>query len=198
MFRRAVLALAVGAVAVSASAADPVPVKGSSATFARSVAVPVGGKDVTLRLTGTGLRTKAIFNVYAIGSYVQDGATARTAEDLPTADAVKMLHLVMERTVEAADLIGTFKAAVGKIYPADKFAAEFAKLSAALGDRAARKGDHVTLVAAPGAGIRFRLGDAVEVTVGDATFARAVWEVYFGSKPVDEGLKKGLTSLLPK
>ena len=44
--------------------------------------VSVGSKTVKLALTGTAMRTKLIVNVYAIGSYVQEGVKVRTAEDL--------------------------------------------------------------------------------------------------------------------
>jgi hypothetical protein len=109
-----------------------------------------------------------------------------------------MLHLVMERTVEPSDFIGAFKAAVGKTYPADKFAAEFAQLAAAVGDKAAQKGDHVTLTHTPGAGVRIKLADKVDVSIGTPAFAQALWEVYLGPNPIDENLKKGLVSLLPR
>jgi hypothetical protein len=199
MSKHAVVSLVVGALAAAgAAAADPVPVNGTSVTYPQSVTVTVGDQPTRLALTGVGLRSKAIFNVYAVGSYVQDGAAARTAEDLAKTDAPRMLHLVMERTVGSADFIGAFRAAVGKTHPADAFAAEFAQLAAAVGDKAAEKGDHVTLLSSPGTGVRVRIAGKVDVTVRNPDFARALWEVYLGPKPIDEGLKKGLVSLLPR
>ena len=198
MVCRAVVALVVGAFAVVAiSAAEPVAVKGSSATYPTSAAVAVGDKTVQLNLTGVGLR-KRIVSVYAIGSYVQEGKTVGTADDVVKVDAVRLLHLVMERTVEAADFIDAFKAAVGKTYPADQFAAEFAQLARAVGDTAAKKGDHVTMLYTPGTGVRIQIVGKVDVTVKGAAFAQALWEVYLGPKPLDEGLKKGLVGLLPR
>lgn len=197
MFRRAVASLVVGALVATAPAADPVPVKGSQVTYPPSVEVPVKDRNVKLGLTGVGLRTRVGLRVYAVASYVQDGTPVRTAEDVVKADAVRMLHLVMERTVEPADFIGAIKDAMAKSYPADKFAAEFKQLTEAVGDTAAKKGDHVTLLSVPGAGVRVRLADKVDVTVKGADFARALWEVYLGPKPVDEVLKKGLVGMLP-
>jgi hypothetical protein len=199
MFRRTVVALVVGAVvALSASSADPVPVAGSSAKFPRSVSIPVGQKAVTLKLTGVGMRTKVVFNVYAIGSYLQDGAAVKTADDLARADAARMLYLVMERTVGSADFLDAFKTAVGRTYPADKFAAEFAQLAAAVGDKAAQRGDHVSLLYVPGTGLRVQIVGKVDVTIKSPAFAQALWEVYLGPKPIDDDLKKGLTSLLTR
>jgi hypothetical protein len=198
MFRRAVVALVVGALAApTGSAADPVPVRGSQVTYSPSVEVQGKDRNVKLSLTGVGLRTRIGLRVYAVASYIQDGAAVRTAEDVVKADAVRLLHLVMERTVEPAEFLGAFKDAVGKTYPADKFAAEFKQLAEAVGDTAAAKGDHVTMLYVPGAGVRIRLADKVDVTVKGADFARALWEVYLGPKPIDESLKKGLVGMLP-
>jgi hypothetical protein len=199
MFRRAVVTLIVGALtATTAVAADPVPVKGSSAKYPPAVAVTVGDKVTDLKLTGVGLRSKAGFSVYAVGSYLQDGVTARTPDELAKADAVRMLHLVMERTVEPGDFIDAFKTAVGKTYPADKFAAEFAQVAKAVGDTAAKKGDQITMLYTPGAGVRIQIVGKVDVTVKGAAFAQALWEVYLGPKPIDENLKKGLVGLLTR
>jgi len=198
MARLAVLVLLVGSAASAAVAADVVPVRGSSTTFPPAVAVPVGDKAVQLRLTGAGLRTRLGFNVYTVGSYLQEGAVARSPDELAKADAVRMLYLVMERTVEPADFIGAFKAAVGKAHPADRFAAEFAQLAAAIGDKAAAKGDHVSLTSVPGAGVRVQVVGKVDVTVKNPAFAQALWEVYLGEHPLDDGLKKGLVGRLPR
>ncbi len=199
MFRCAAAILVIGSLtATTAMAADPVPVKGSSIKYAPSVTVMVGDKPVELKLTGVGLRTKAAFNIYAVGSYLQDGATVRTPEELAKADAVRLLHLVMERTVEAGDFIDAFKAAVGKSYPADKFATEFAQLTEAVGNTAAKKGDQVTMLYAPGTGVRIQIVGKVDLTVKSPAFAQAIWEVYLGPKPLDENMKKGLVSRLPK
>jgi hypothetical protein len=193
MTRLFLSALAAAALTAAASA-NPVPVPGSSVKYARTTTVQVGDRPVSLKLTGVGMRTKAIFNVYAVGSYVQEGVSVRTPEELAKADATRMLHLVMERTVESADFIDALKSAVAKTYPADKFAAEFSQVAAAVGNRPARKGDHVKMTAVPGAGVRIQVADAVDVKVTNKAFAQALWEIYLGPKPIDEGLKKNLVA----
>ena len=75
------------------------------------------------------------------------------------------------------------------------FATEFAQLTAAVGNTAAAKGDHVTLLNVPGEGVRVQVGQKVDVTIKSPTFAQALWEVYLGPKPLDEGLKKGLVAI---
>jgi hypothetical protein len=186
------------ALAASAAAADLVPVEGTGVKYPRTTTVTVGGQPTNLKLTGVALRTKLIFNVYTIASYVQDGAVARTGEELTKLEAPRMLHLVMERTVSSSDFIGAFKTAIAKNYPANAFAAEFAQLTAAVGGKSAEKGEHVTLLYTPGSGVRIQIPGKVDVTIGDAAFAQAIWEVYLGPKPVDDGLKKGLTSLIKR
>ena len=48
-------------------------------------------------LTGAALRQKFYFNVYAVASYVQEGAKPRTPEELAAVNCPKRLELVMER-----------------------------------------------------------------------------------------------------
>jgi hypothetical protein len=198
MFRRAVVALVVGAVAAaSAPAADPVTVKGSSASYPQSATVAVGDRTVKLNLTGVGLR-KRLVTVYAIASYVQEGVAVKTADDVVKADAIRLLHLVMERNVDPDDFIAAFRGAVAKSYPEDKFAAEFKQLTDAVGNKAASKGDNVYLVSVPDVGVRIRLADKVDVTIKNPAFARALWEVYLGENPIDEGMKNGLVGMLSR
>ncbi len=172
--------------------ADPVAVKGTSVTYAPTVSVAIKDKAVQLNLTGAGLRTKFGVGVYAVASYVQDGTRVKGAEDVVKADGVRLLHLVMQRTVQPTEFVGAFRAAVGKSHPDDKFAAEFKQLVDAVGDNAAAKGDHVTLLHVPGEGVRVQMGKKVDVTVKSPAFAHALWEIYLGPKPLDEGLRKGL------
>ncbi|WP_390697647.1 chalcone isomerase family protein [Gemmata massiliana] len=51
-------------------------------------------------------------------------------------------------------------------------------------------GDNVTLLYVPGEGVRVQVSNKVDVTIKSPAFAQALWEVYLGAKPLDEGLKK--------
>lgn len=196
MFRYAAVALVAAVVAAPGMSADAVPVKGTSVSYAPAVSANVKDKTVQLNLTGVGLRTKVGFSVYTVASYVQDGTRVQKAEDLAKVDAARMLHLVMQRTVDPDDFIGAFRTAVGKSYPEDKFAAEFTQLVNAVGKNAAAKGDQVTLLHVPGEGVRIRVSNKVDVMIKNPAFSQALWEVYLGAKPLDEGLKKGLVGML--
>jgi chalcone isomerase-like protein len=198
MVRAAACFLIVGLTALNSPAADPVAVKGSTAKYPPAVSAAVGQKTYRLNLTGVGLRTKLGFGIYAIGSYLEDGARVRTAEELMKTDAVRALHLVMERDVQPREFVDAFKTAIGKNHPADKFRDEFDQLLKAVGDRPLKKGDQIVLVAAPTIGVRIQIVGKVDVSFKNAAFTEALWEVYLGARPLDEKLKKGLTEMLAR
>ena len=177
-------------------AGDAVAVPGSSARFPQSVTMPIQGKPTTMTLTGAGLRTRFVFNVYAIGSYVAEGNKPRSAEELAKLDTAKMLYMVMERDVTGRDFIDALKSAMAKSEPSETFAAEFAQLSAALGRNAAKKGDHVILTAMPTGELRIQIVNKVELTIKNPAFTRAIWGIYLGAKPIDGELKAALASRL--
>jgi coproporphyrinogen III oxidase-like Fe-S oxidoreductase len=198
MFRAAASVLFVASAALNIPAAEPVAVKGSATKYPTAVSATVGQKTYRLNLTGVGLRTKLGFGVYAIGSYLEDGARVRTAEELMKTDAVRALHLVMERDVQPREFVDAFKTAIGKNHPADKFQDEFAELMKAVGDRPLKKGDQIVLVAAPATGVRIQIVGKVDVSFKNAAFTEALWEVYLGARPLDEKLKKGLVEMLAR
>src|SRR6516164_1497251 len=107
--------------AAGVSATELVGVRGSNTQFTTTMGITVGGKPVQLVLTGVALREKFFFNVYAIGSYVLEGAGVRTAEELAAVDKPKQLHLVMERDVSGTDIAEAFVVAIRQNYPTPAF-----------------------------------------------------------------------------
>src|SRR5262249_26397884 len=126
-------------------ASDTVGVPGSSTHYSKDVDASIGGKAVKLTLTGTALRSKLLINVYPIGSYVQQGVSVKSAEELAAADCPKRLHLVMERSVDAKDMAEAFRAAVRVNYPEPAFKAEVEQLVQFMRGQSAQKGDQVHL-----------------------------------------------------
>ena len=55
-----------------------------------------------------------------------------------------------------------------------------------------KKGDTLSFTARPGAGVEVTLRDAVRGTVPGDEFSRALFTVWFGPKPGDENLKRGM------
>jgi hypothetical protein len=177
-------------------ATELVGVRGSSTQFTSTMGVTVNGKPVKLALTGVALRQKYFFNVYAIGSYVQEGANVHTAEELATVDAPKQLHLVMERDVSGKDIAEAFLIAIRQNYPMPAFDAEVARLTKTIREMNFNKGDHIYLTHQPGVGLRCNIVNKGEFTIDNPAFSRAVWDIYLGANNIGEGIKKGLTSRL--
>jgi hypothetical protein len=182
--------------ASSLEAGELVSVPGSSTSYPTTTEASVGDKTVKLALTGTALRTKLIVNVYAIGSYVQEGAKVRTAEDLATVDCPKQLHLVMERTVDGKDMAEAFSSAVRMNYSEPAFNDEIQMLKQYLQGVTVQKGDHIYLTHVPGMGLECNLAGKSSLTIKNPRFSQAVWEIYLGKRNLGDNIKRGLTSRL--
>jgi hypothetical protein len=181
--------------AVPAVAQDTVVVPGTSTRYPVAVSTSDGKQDVVLKLTGVALRSKVVVDVYTVGSYLQQGATARTADELVAIDAVKLLSIMMARDVDGPDLIDAFKTAVAKTHPG-RFGDEFGKLSRHVGSSVAKKGSEVVIAYVPGSGTRFSFEGKEPLVIPGKEFADAVWGVYLGSHPITDSIKKGLTARL--
>lgn len=177
-------------------ASELVGVSGSSVKYPASIESKIGGKDVKLTLTGTALRKKFIFSVYAIGSYIQEGVSVGTAEELAEKDCAKQLHLVMERDVSGKEMAEAFKAAVRLNYDAPQFDDELETLLATMASVTVNKGDHVWLTHVPDVGFHCELVGKTQVTIKNVAFANAVWNIYLGKNNLGDAIKQGLISRL--
>jgi hypothetical protein len=195
MLRFTFAGLLAAAFAVPALADETVAVSGSSVRYPVAVATNDGKQNVVLTLTGAALRSKLVVNVYTVASYLQQGATARSADELVAANAVKLLSIMMERDVDGPDLIDAFKTAVAKTHPG-RFGDEFGKLSRHVGSGVAKKGSEVVITYLPGAGTRFSFEGKEPLVIPGKEFADAVWGVYLGANPITDKIKQGLTSRL--
>ena len=152
--RSLIAALTVALAFGAATASEMVGVDGSSARFPVAIEVQAAGRPVRLTLTGAALRKKAFVSAYAIASYLQDGVAAKTADQLAAANGIKALVMVMERDVAGRLVADGLRAGVRLNHPADAFAAELARIEQVLQNMRLEKGDRVTLIAAPGTGLR--------------------------------------------
>jgi hypothetical protein len=201
MLRRrivAVMAIAIG----PALACPPPPVEAGGKgpegdpRFLPTLGCQVAGKPTRLVLTGTAMRTKFGFSVYAIGSYVQEGTKVRDAEALARIAVAKQLHLIFERDVDGATMAQSFRDAIGLNHPAPAFAAELEKLEQFFRSHPARRGDRIVLTTVPGAGLTCEVSDQPRFLIESTGFSQATWEVYLGRKNLGTGIKSGLTSRL--
>lgn len=164
--------------------------------FPASVTCRIKGKAVRLALTGTALRTKFRFHVYALASYVQEGVTVRDAEGLAVLDASKQLHLIFERDVDGATMAKAFRESIGRSHPAPAFAAELASLERHFVANPIKRGDHVRLTHVPGVGLGVQVNGQPGMAVGGVAFAQAAWGTYLGQNNFGVAIKSGLTSRL--
>jgi hypothetical protein len=194
---RRLLATVVAAVGVSSLvASDQVAVPGSSTRYPSTIEANVGAKKVKLALTGTALRTKVIIKLYAIGSYVEQGAPVHSAAELCKADCPKRLHLVMERAVEGKDLAEAFRAAIRLNYGEPVFKDEVQTLTQFLRSTSVRKGEYIYLTHVPGVGLHGFVEGKADFLIKNPHFSQAVWEIYLGPHNLGENIKRGLTSRL--
>jgi hypothetical protein len=153
----------------------------------------VGGQ--TLQLNGTGVRTRAIFKVYAAGLYVPQ--KSNDARVLLAQKGPRRLTMGLLRDVDA----DSFAAALNDGLKANNSEAELAALqpqvealNAALkAVGAVKKGDTVLFEFVPDTGTRIAVnGLARGNPIPGETFYAAVLKIWIGDKPVDAALKKGL------
>jgi hypothetical protein len=192
-FVSAIVLLACGA---SIRATEVVGVRGSNTQFTTTMGITVGDKPVALTLTGVGLRQKLFINIYAIGSYVLEGAAVHTAEELAALDQPKQLHLVLERDVDGKDIAEAFLIAIRQNHPTPAFNAEVDRLTQMMRAIDFKKGDHIYLTHRPGVGLHCNVINKGDFTIENPEFSHAVWDIYLGKNNVGEGIKKGLTSRL--
>ncbi|MFN4261862.1 MAG: chalcone isomerase family protein [Gemmataceae bacterium] len=190
----AVAALALGGAGILAE--EHVGVPGSNVHYPTPIVREIEGQNVKMVLTGTALRKKLVFNVYAIASYVQEGVSVRSAAELVAVNCPKQLHLVMERNVSGNDMAKAFKEAIRLNYSETSFQREINTLSEFLSRHTTQPGDHVFLTYVPNVGLDVTLVGKAAVRIENVAFARALWEIYLGRNNLGETIKRGLTSRL--
>jgi len=153
----------------------------------------VGG--TALVLNGAGLRTKAIFKVYAAGLYVPQKSGDAAA--LLAQKGARRVSITMLRNVDAETFAGALYDGLRDNHTEAQFAALKPQIEAlnanlkAVGE--AKKGAVILFEFVPGSGTRVTEGGQPRGTVipGEEFFT-AVLRIWIGDKPVDSSLKKGL------
>ena len=153
----------------------------------------VAGKD--LRLNGAGLRTRAMFKVYAMGLYL--GKKETTTEAVLSSAGPRRFTIVMMREVSGDDFgqafmsginANTDKAEKGKIVgQMVKFGEMFVNVGAL------KKGDTLTVDWVPDKGTVIELnGKSIIEPLPDQAFYNALLKIWLGDKPADSALKPQL------
>lgn len=170
---------------------------GSSRALAKqcaSVSMPdvvsIDGKE--LRLNGMGLREATVLgiDVYVAGLYLEQRSS--DAAKIIASESVKHVRLALLRDVsrdDLADQLGQhFRHAAGKDY--DKLKARFERMASWL--PTLREGDSFSVTYHPGAGLEVKHGAKSLGTISGADYARAIFAIWLGDKPPNQGLKTGM------
>jgi Chalcone isomerase-like len=153
----------------------------------------VGG--AALQLNGTGVRTRAIFKVYAAGLYVpqkSDSAAALIAQKGP-----RRLTMTMLRNVDADSFAGPLNDGLKNNHSEAQMAAfkpQIDAMNAALkAIDEAKKGDVLHFEFLPDSGTRITVnGQQKGPNIPGEDFFAAMLRIWLGDKPADADLKKGL------
>lgn len=150
--------------------------------------VSVDGKE--LKFNGAGLRTKAIFKVYAAGLYLE--TPSQDPAQIISSDQTKRVRLTMLRDLEKTKITDAISDGVQKNNKAQVAALKqrLDTFNAAIPDL--KKGDELTITYVPGKGTRVQSKAGQEITVEGKDFADALFGVWLGKQPVDGDLKDGL------
>lgn len=150
--------------------------------------VSVEGKE--LKLNGAGLRTKAIFKVYAAGLYVE--TPSQDAAQVISSDQIKRVRMYMLRDLEKKKITEAITEGMEKNNKAamPSLKARLDTVNAAIPDL--KKGDELTITYVPGKGTRVQSKGGQELSVEGKDFADALFSVWLGKEPVDGDLKDGM------
>jgi Chalcone isomerase-like len=178
--------------APAAASTAPAPGSVMVAGYAFEPEVNLAGK--TIKLNGTGIRTRAFFKVYAAGLYLP--IKAKTPQEVYAAPAPKRLKVTMLREIDSASFGKTMSQVMGDNLPRDQLGKCIPGLLK-LGEVFAAKkkmvaGDWYTLDEIAGKGTVLTINGTVTAEVAEPEFFTCLMHNYFGDKPADTDLKAGL------
>jgi hypothetical protein len=153
----------------------------------------VGG--AALQLNGAGVRTRAIFKVYAAGLYVP--AKSNSPGALLAQKGPRRLSLTMLRNVDADSFAGPLNEGLRNNHTEAQVAAfkpQIDAMNAALkAIDEAKKGDVLHFEFLPDSGTRITVnGQQKGANIPGEEFFTAMLRIWLGDKPADADLKKGL------
>ena len=146
----------------------------------------------TLELVGAGLRSKWFVKVYAIGVYQK--TNTRTANHLINSNEPKVLWLHMLRGISGDKMRDGIDDGIKDNVSAatrKQIAPLVDKLKRSMPPKLTNKAD-IRFAYTPGAGITLSFNKRTKATFKGRAFMSAVWSIWFGRKPADKDLKKGV------
>ena len=197
--RGIILLLLLVLVATLATGAAADGLESGGVEFDATISVAGDNTEYELRCTGTALRKKFFFKVYAIAGYLD--ASVEAGEDpgatFVAADAPKRLHLQMLRDVDSKKIVDSINEALDKCAttPLDQVAAERERFMAAFSMEKLNKGQDIRFTWMPSAGLQISVDHEILDTIESPVFGQSFFEIYFGPSPVNDDMKKDLLQL---
>ena len=172
----------------------------SGTEYPDEITVGKGEQSVKLVATGVGLREKTFLkvDVYTIVSYIQDQAKVEgdAGQAVVALNAPKRLQLDLRRGFSREKLIKAFVEGIEANYEdMTPFAADLETFEAYF-TRDAEEHDKIIFHFCPAVGLTTELNGEELGVIENAEFAQALWTVWFGKKPANDGLKKALLAEL--
>lgn len=169
---------------------------GTEMEYDDTVTIEAGGASHTLTVTGVGLREKTFmkFNVYVIVSYVAEDAKLEDdqGEALLNLDAPKMIRMDLVRGFSREKLVNAFKDVIEENYDdLSAFASDMDEFFAYFKNDA-EEGDILIFTYIPGVGLKTVLNGEEQGVISNFEFVKALWTVWFGEEPANDGLKEDL------
>jgi Chalcone isomerase-like len=149
--------------------------------------VTVDGK--TLVLNGIGLRQATMLKVkaYVGGLYLEQKSS--DPKTVIESKQLKRVTLSFLRDIDGAQLASGWADSLRKVGGKEMEPA-IGKFTSLIGD--VKNGDRMSFTSRPGAGVEVAVRDQVKGTVPGDEFSRTLFTVWFGPKPGDENLKRGM------
>ncbi|MCO4764598.1 MAG: chalcone isomerase family protein [Myxococcales bacterium] len=146
----------------------------------------------TLELVGVGLRSKWFVKVYVIGVYQK--TNKRSASHLINSNEPKVLWLHMLRGISGdkmRDAIDDGLKANASDAVRKRISAQVDKLKRAFPPKIPNKAD-IRFSYSPNKGTSLSLNKRSKATFKGRGFMSAMWSIWFGRKPADKDLKRGV------
>ncbi|MCK9997203.1 MAG: chalcone isomerase family protein [Candidatus Krumholzibacteria bacterium] len=169
---------------------------GTKMAYDDTVSIDSEAGNYDLIVTGVGLREKTFMkvNVYVIVSYVIEGAELEGDQGvaLLNLDVPKMIKMDLVRGFSREKLVNAFKDVIEKNYDdMSAFQADMDEFFAYFTDDA-QDGDELIFTYIPGLGLKTALNGEDKGLITNFEFVKALWTVWFGEEPANDGLKKDL------
>ena len=186
----AALTLTLAAAVVMTPAASQAAGAKKIAGYTFPATITEGGQ--TLQLVGVGLRSKWFVKVYVIGVYQK--TNKRSASHLINSNEPKVLWLHMLRGISGDKMRDGIDDGINDNVSGavrKQIAGQVAKLKRAMPAKLANKTD-IRFAYAPGKGTVLSFNKHKKASFQGQTFMRALWSIWFGRKPADKDLKRGV------